>query len=95
MKFKKITYLIDDSRGQGGRTKLVTGYATDFYAIRLCVRQVSRHWWKVDHYDTGCSFAFCAESTREKAFISACKHGYSSLINGSYQRALAIYESDL
>ena len=98
MKFKKITYLItQEMNGLKIAPIRVTGYATDFYPVRLCIRKVSKNFWRADHYDTGTAIILYSynNTTREDAYVAAVSKLYKGLVSGDYQRALEKYESSL
>ena len=98
MKFKKITYNIDWSRGEfDGVYKRVEGYAINFYPVRICVRKRCRGWWVVDHYDSGMAIniGIFDGSTRESAAIAAMKKMYKAISSGLFQRSVAKNEAKL
>lgn len=86
MRFKKINYRIHH---RVFRSIPVIGYAVNDpqTGVRYCVRQVSRRYWKADHFDSGLSLDVFAETRKEVAFL-AKKRLLAAIKNGSYAAAI-------
>ena len=95
MRLKKIKYLIDDSRGTGGKTRKVTGYAIDWLPVRLCVRKAGERCWKIDHYDTGYGISvdcFTPPASMEATVLYGIEKVAGKIASGAYQTALDAWQ---